>query len=127
MQVSALAVAQPGTATNLPAGLPGMLCMPNIASQGNNSRKPSSNIWRAPPRPSSAGWNTSCRMPSKLRVAAKWRAADSSIAVWPSGPQACILPKTLLAQGLPLVSAIGSASKSAVACSSKASSGSPRF
>ncbi len=52
-------------------------------------------------------------MPSKLRVAARWRAADSSIAVWPSWPQACILPNTLLAQGLPLVSAIGSASMSA--------------
>jgi hypothetical protein len=41
------------------------------------------------------------------------RAPDSSIAVWPSCPQACILPKTLLAQGLPLLSLMGSASMSA--------------
>jgi len=52
-------------------------------------------------------------MPSKWRVAAKCRAAESSMAVCPSWPQACILPKTLLAQGLPEVSAIGSASMSA--------------
>ena len=113
MQVSPLAMAKPGTAWKRPSGRPGMLCMPNIASHGNSSRKPSSSILRAPARPSSAGWNTACRMPSKLRVAARCRQADSSMAVWPSWPQACILPNTLLAQGLPLVSAMGRASMSA--------------
>ena len=106
-------MAQPGTAMNWPSGMPGPLCMPNMASQGNRSRKPSSSILRAPPRPSSAGWNTACTMPSKWRVAARWRAADNSMAVWPSWPQACILPNTLLDQALPEVSAIGRASMSA--------------
>ena len=113
MAVSELAIAKPGTATNLPSGLPGMLCMPNMASQGKRSRKPSSSMRFAPPWPSSAGWNTRCKCPSKLRVAARCRAAESSMAVWPSWPQACILPNTLLAQGLPLVSRMGSASMSA--------------
>jgi hypothetical protein len=31
-------------------------------------------------------------VPSKLRVAARYLAAPSSIVVWPSWPHACILP-----------------------------------
>jgi hypothetical protein len=46
----------------------------------------------APAPPSSAGWKITTAVPSKLRVSARYLAAPSSIAVWPSWPQACILP-----------------------------------
>ena len=45
-----------------------------------------------PPPPSSAGWKITTAVPSKLRVSARYLAAPSSMAVWPSWPQACILP-----------------------------------
>src|SRR6059058_5961561 len=52
-------------------------------------------------------------MPSKWRFLAKWRAAASSIATWPSWPHACILPAFLLACAKVLNSCMGRASMSA--------------
>ena len=49
----------------------------------------------APAPPSSAGWKITTAVPAKLRVSARYLAAPSSIAVWPSWPQACILPGTV--------------------------------
>ncbi|MCY1504385.1 hypothetical protein D9M68_385530 [compost metagenome] len=74
---------------------------------------PSLTISLPPPPPSSAGWKMTATLPAKLRVSARYLAAPRSIAVWPSWPQACILPDVSEAQGLPLVSVIGSASMSA--------------
>ena len=39
-----------------------------------------------------AGWNTSTTVPAKSRVAARCLAVPSRMAVWPSWPQACIMP-----------------------------------
>ena len=50
---------------------------------------------RAPAPPSSAGWKMTTAVPAKLRVSARYLAAPSSMAVWPSWPQACILPGTV--------------------------------
>ena len=48
-----------------------------------------------PAPPSSAGWKITTAVPAKLRVSARYLAAPSSMAVWPSWPQACILPGTV--------------------------------
>src|SRR5215813_8176093 len=66
-----------------------------------------------PPPPSSAGWKITIAVPAKLRVSARYCAAPSSIAVWPSWPQACILPGTVDLYGTSPASWIGSASMSA--------------
>ena len=50
------AITGPGLTANLPTCMPGQLCMPNTASIGNCSNRPSLIISRAPPPPSSAGW-----------------------------------------------------------------------
>ena len=86
------AIIGPARTANLPSGRPGRLCMPNTASQGNFSNRPSAIIARAPPMPSSAGWKMKFTTPSKLRVSARYFAAPSSIVVWPSCPQACMRP-----------------------------------
>ena len=93
--------------------MPGQLCMPYTASIGNCSNRPSSIILRAPAPPSSAGWKIRYTVPSKLRLVARWWAAPSSIAVWPSWPQACILPAWRDACAKLFTSCIGSASMSA--------------
>ena len=67
----------------------------------------------APPQPSSPGWKMKWTMPSKLRVSARYLAAPSSMVVWPSCPQACIAPFTVLRKGRSVSSSIGSASISA--------------
>ncbi len=72
--------------------MPGMLCIAKTASQGKRSNRPSSIMRSAPPPPSSAGWKIRCSVPSNEPCSARWRAAASSIAVWPSWPQACITP-----------------------------------
>ena len=82
----------PALAAICPTGMPGLLCSAKTASQGNLSNRPSSTMTRPPPPPSSAGWKIRCTVPSKLRVAARYLAAPSSIVVCPSWPQACILP-----------------------------------
>ena len=70
--------------------------------------------WAPLSRPaSSAGWNTRWIVPEKWRVLASWRAAPSSMVVWPSCPQACMAPALRLAWAAPLASRIGSASMSA--------------
>src|SRR5574337_534424 len=107
------AITGPLFSANCPTRMPGQLWMPKIASIGNFSNRPSRIISRAPPPPSSAGWNTRYTVPSKLRCFAKCRAAASSIAVWPSWPQACILPGWVLACAKWLCSVSGSASMSA--------------
>ncbi len=86
------AITGPGIAPNCPTGIPGQLCIPYTASHGNLSNRPSSTIARPPPSFSSAGWKMKWIVPSKLRVAARYFAAPSSIVVWPSWPHACILP-----------------------------------
>ncbi|MCY1379797.1 hypothetical protein D9M69_675480 [compost metagenome] len=91
------AMNEPSLKPNLPAGKPGMLCSAKMASQGKRSNRPSSTMRRPPPRPSSAGWKIRCTVPSKLRSCAMTRAAASRMLVWPSWPQACILPGTWLA------------------------------
>src|SRR5229473_676851 len=82
------AIIAPERIWNLPIARPGRLCMPKIASHGNSSKRPSLTIAAPPPRPSSAGWKMKCTVPSKFLVCARWRAAPSSIVVWPSWPQA---------------------------------------
>ncbi len=69
--------------------------MPKISPMPKRSISPSSTMARLPVRPSSLGWNTTTTVPSKLRVSARYLAAPSSMAVWPSWPQACILPGVL--------------------------------
>ena len=46
-------------------------------------------------------------VPSNARLSARCFAAPSSIVVWPSWPQACILPGTVEAQGAPVASLMG--------------------
>ena len=97
-----------------PAARPGQLCMPKIASMGKRSNRPSFIISRAPPPPSSAGWKMQWTVPEKRsRWAASSCAAASSIATWPSWPQACMRPGMRLACAKVLCSVIGSASMSA--------------
>ncbi len=48
----------PGHTASWPTAMPGQLCMPNTASIGNSVNRPSLIISRAPPPPSSAGWNS---------------------------------------------------------------------
>ncbi len=87
--------------------------MPYTSCTPYLSIMPSSTISLPPPPPSSAGWNITTTVPSKLRVSARYFAAPSSIAVCPSCPQACIFPSTLDECATPLVSNIGKASISA--------------
>ena len=96
-----------------PGGWPGMLCMAKMASHGKRSNRPSSIILRAPPRPSSAGWKMRLSVPLNCPCLAKWCAAASSMAVWPSWPHACISPAWQLAWSRPVASVMGSASMSA--------------
>ena len=98
---------------NLPTSSFGRLCMPKMISQGNFWNSPSLTMASAPPRPSSAGWKIRCTVPSKLRVAARYLAAPSSMAVWPSWPQACMRPLCVLRWSKVLSSSIGRASMSA--------------
>ena len=57
----------------------------------------------APLPHSSAGWNTKRTVPSKPPSAARSLAAPSSMAVWPSWPQACIAPGAAERYGAPPV------------------------
>ncbi|CFN63580.1 Uncharacterised protein [Bordetella pertussis] len=94
--------------------MPGMLCMPNTASHGKRSNRPSSIMARAPALPpSSAGWKMKCTVPSKSRCAARYCAAPSSMAVWPSWPQPCMRPSMVERCAKRLCSGIGKASMSA--------------
>ncbi|MNH20634.1 hypothetical protein D3C79_804110 [compost metagenome] len=115
LTLSVEAMHGPASTPNLPTGMPGELCRANRASQGNSSKTPSSSMRLAPepPWPSSAGWKNRCKVPRQLRSRASSKAAARSMAVWPSWPQACILPGVLLAQGSVLCSWIGRASSSA--------------
>ncbi len=61
------AIIGPGITANSPVGMPGQLCRPYTASQGNRSNRPSSTIARPPPSFSSAGWKMKCTVPSKSR------------------------------------------------------------
>ncbi|KAG0732237.1 hypothetical protein G6F23_014518 [Rhizopus arrhizus] len=88
----AAAIMGPAHTPNEPAGRPGQLCMPNTASQGKRVNRPSWIMARPPAPPSSAGWKHRYTVPSKPPAVCRWRAAASSMAVWPSWPQPCILP-----------------------------------
>jgi hypothetical protein len=107
------AIIGPERTAKRPTASFGRLCMPKIASHGKRSNSRSSIIAFAPPSPSSAGWNTKCTVPSNWRVAASTLAAPSSIAVWPSWPQACMQPAWRERCSKVLASSIGSASMSA--------------
>ena len=85
----------PGRTPKVPNGAIGQLCRPNTRGVGKRSNRPSSTMTRPPPSISSAGWKMKYTVPSKLRVSARYRAAPSSIVVWPSWPHACILPGTV--------------------------------
>ena len=52
------AITGPDFSANCPTCRPGQLWAPKMASIGNCSNRPSLIISRAPPPPSSAGWNT---------------------------------------------------------------------
>ncbi|MNF96961.1 hypothetical protein D3C84_797720 [compost metagenome] len=65
------AISGPARKHRWPVSMPGMLCMPNSASQGKRSSRPSASMASAPPWPSSAGWKIRFRVPSKRRVAAR--------------------------------------------------------
>ena len=84
--VSLAAMKGPLPKPKLPVVRPGLLCRPNMASHGKRSNNPSS-IMRCAPLfwpASSAGWNTTCTVPLKLRWRASCCAAPSSMVVWPS-------------------------------------------
>ena len=73
--------------TGRPSG-PGQLCMPNTASQGKRSNRPSSIMRCAPPPPSSAGWKIRFTVPSKsARSARIMRSAEQhrGVAVMAAG------------------------------------------
>ena len=110
---AAPAQAGPACTAAVPSGSGGALCSANTASQGKRSNRPASIIARAPPRPSSAGWKIRLTVPAKSRRPASIRAAPSSMAVWPSCPQACISPGRAERCGAWPRSSIGSASISA--------------
>ncbi len=107
------AIIGPAVTPNVPTPAPGQLCIPNTASHGKRSKRPSSIITRAPPPPSSAGWKITWTVPSKRRDSARYCAAASSIAVWPSWPHACIRPSWTDLCANALCSCSGSASMSA--------------
>ncbi len=68
---------------------------------------------RAPPWPSSPGWNMKITFPGSSACRAdSSRAAPTSIAVCRSWPQACIAPSIADAYGRPVRSVTGSASMS---------------
>ncbi|MNV50748.1 hypothetical protein D3C71_1427740 [compost metagenome] len=108
------AIVGPARKPNWLTGMPGMLWMPNTASQGNLSNRPSCIMARAPALPpSSAGWKMNTTVPSKLRCVDKYCAAPSSMAVWPSWPQPCMRPLMVDLCAKRLCSGMGSASMSA--------------
>src|SRR5436190_16428485 len=90
-----------------------MMWIANAASGFGLSSRPSSIISLAPNHPSSPGWNMNRTVPaSESRFAHSRRAADASIAVCVSWPQACIVPATVDLNGTSVSSGIGSASMS---------------
>ena len=97
----------------VPTGRPGQLCQPKMRSIGKRVNSPSAIMARAPPPPSSAGWNTRRTVPVQLGSSSSSFAAPSSAVVCPSCPQACITPGTVDFQGRSSVcSWMGSASMS---------------
>ena len=128
VKLSSLPMSAPALTPTWPRGMPGQLCSPNTASQGNRSNSPSRTICSAPDpsrawfmpsgqyTPSSLGWKITWHAPLKFRVAHSCFAAAKSVAVWPSWPQACMTPARVEACGTAVTSeasAIGSASMSA--------------
>ena len=95
-----------------PAGRSGQRCMPKMASTPYFSNTPLSHTSRAPPVVSSAGWNTSRKLYFARDMRSILRASSSSMAMWPSWPQACILPGVSEAKSSPVFSRTGSASAS---------------
>ena len=83
----------PCTKPNVPAGISGSLWNPSARSTFGPSMTPPSSIACMPPRPSSAGWNTSFTAPA-IRGASSFRTAatPSRVVVCTSWPQACIRP-----------------------------------
>jgi hypothetical protein len=98
---------------SLPTACRGLSYSADTASQGKRWNSPSSTMRRALPVPSSAGWETRFGVPPMRCVCARSPAAASSVAVWLSRPQACILPSCRLSQGTPAASVMGRASMSA--------------
>src|SRR3984957_12181155 len=115
--MSAAARAGPGRTPNTPASVRCEKTCSAEAAAGRfpaASSTPSSIMSRAPPRPSSPGWNMKITLPGRSRWRAEsTRAAPTSIAVCRSWPQACIAPSIRDANGRPVASVTGSASLSA--------------
>ena len=109
---SEAAIAGPAHAASCPTGSGVHRWQPTTRSTPSSAPARTSSI--APPGGrSSAGWkrNRSSPLSSPARAASSC-AAPSSIAVWPSCPQACMTPSRSEANSTPLSSWIGSASMS---------------
>ena len=94
---SAEASVGPLRKASVPSGWPGRVVQreDGVAGEALEQAFVDHALGAAPP--SSAGWKIRFSVPLKRRVCARWRAAASSVAVWPSWPQACILPWCRLA------------------------------
>ena len=110
---SKAAIMGPARMARWPAARPGQLCRPKTWAQSKRSNSPSSTMRRPPPSFSSAGWKMKCTVPANRGAAASDRAAPSSMAVWPSCPQACMRPGWVEAWATPERSVRARASRSA--------------
>ncbi len=110
------AIIGPARQPSTPGGSGLHRCTPKIASTPSSAR-PSSTTARAPctnSADSSEGWKISRTEPcSCVFTSQSIRTAPSSMAMWPSCPQACMTPRCREENGSPVSSAIGSASMSA--------------
>lgn len=117
-------------ATSPRAKSTGMRCTALAAATGGLSRTPAwimASLPQISPGsvPSSSAWNMSFTHPgSSLSRSFRMRAAPNSMAVWPSWPQACMLPLSA-AKGRPVCSAMGKASMSARSMKQGPAFGSP--
>ena len=119
--VSADAIVGPPRHVSQPVGSIDVMCRANApvtgdgepSARGGTSSSPSSSMKRAPCSPSSPGWNmNSTRPASSPARSASSRAAPTSIAVWVSWPQACILSSCVDENSSPVSSVSGRASMS---------------
>ena len=98
VHASALAMIGPGLQVTTPDVAVAVMCSASARSTGRPpaSSTPSSIMCRAPWWPSSPGWNMKITRPdSASRRECSSRAAEASIAVCVSCPQACIVPRLL--------------------------------
>ncbi len=119
LSTSAEAMIGPPLVAITPLGIDGDWWMANAQATSSPpapsaASRPSSSAMRAPPWPSSPGWNRNRTRPaSSPRRATSSRAAPTSMAVWASCPHECMTPSCSEAKSSPVSSGIGSASMSA--------------